>query len=94
MFKMLIKILLFPVMVLLALCEAICAAVAHVSGIITHLIAGTFILAAILSCGFGLESWSVAVRMIIAGVIFLVLPMIGTILSAGFAFVNAWIRTM
>ena len=32
MFRILIKILLFPVMILLALCEAICAAVAHASG--------------------------------------------------------------
>lgn len=94
MLRMIIKILLFPAVILLGLFERLCSAAVGLSGKVFRLIAGVFILTAILSCGFGLEPWSVAVRMIVGGVIFLVIPMIGTILVAGITLLRTFIRTI
>ena len=94
MLRMMIKILLFPVTIVLTLFTWICSVAADISGIVFRLIAGVFILCALLSYGFGLEPWSAVSRMILGGVIFLVIPLIATVLITGISFLNAWIRTI
>lgn len=83
MMRALIKVLLFPIIVILTLIEWICSAASTLTGVVCHVIAGVFILTGILSVGFGLEPWSVARRMILGGVLFLMLPLIATGILAG-----------
>ena len=83
MMRALIKVLLFPIIVILTLIEWICSAASTLTSVVCHVIAGVFILTGILSVGFGLEPWSVARRMILGGVLFLMLPLIATGILAG-----------
>ena len=94
MLRIIIKILLFPAVILLGIFEWLCSAAAGLSGMAFRMIAGVFILTAILSYGFGLEPWSVAMRMTIGGAVFLMIPMVGTILVAGITLLRAFIRTI
>ena len=94
MLRVIIKIILFPIIILLRVLEIVCDAAASLSGVIFRLIGGIFILTAFLSYGFGLEPWSVAVQMIFGGAVFITLPLIGTFLSAGIAFLNTVIHTI
>lgn len=92
MLRTMMKVFLFPVVILLGLIEWMCSTVIGLSSMILRLIAGGFILTAFLSYGFGLEPWSVAVRMIIGGAVFLIIPVIGTILVAGITLFRTIIR--
>ena len=94
MLRTMIKILLFPVTIILALTGWLCSAAADISGILFRLIAGTFILCAFLSYGFGLEPWFVALQMILGGIIFFALPLIAAVLAAAIFFLNTLLRTI
>ena len=94
MLRTMMKILLFPVTGLLWLVECVCSAAVELSGIIFRLVGGVFILFAVLSFGFGLEPWAVALRMILGGIVFLAIPIAGTFLSAGIALLRTYIRTI
>ena len=94
MLRTMMKILLFPVTGLLWLVECVCSAAVGLSGIIFRLVGGVFILFAVLSFGFGLEPWAVALRMILGGIVFLAIPIAGTFLSAGIALLRTYIRTI
>ena len=94
MLRSMIKILLFPVTGLLWLAECVCSAAVGLSGIVFRLVGGAFILFAVLSYGFGLEPWTVAVRMILGGIVFLAIPLGGTVLTAGIALLRTYIRTI
>ena len=94
MLRTMIKILLFPVTGLLWLAECVCSAAVGLSGIVFRLVGGAFILFAVLSYGFGLEPWAVAIKMIIGGIVFLAIPLAGTVLTAGIALLRAYIRTI
>ena len=83
MMRVLIKVLMFPIIIMLTLVEWICNAACTLTGVACRVIAGTFILTSILSVGFGLEPWSVARRMILGGVLFLMLPLIATGILSG-----------
>lgn len=89
-----IKILLFPVTGLLWLAECVCSVAVGLSGILFRVVGGVFILFAILSYGFGLEPWAVAVKMIIGGIVFLAIPIVGTFLTAGIALLRTYILTI
>ena len=89
-----IKILLFPVTSLLWFVESVCSAAVDLSGIVFRLVGGIFILFAILSYGFGLEPWAIAVRMILSGIVFLAIPLVGTVLTVGVALLRIYIRTI
>ena len=94
MLRTMMKIIMFPVTGLLWLAELVCSAVVGLSGIIFRLTGGVFILFAVLSYGFGLEPWAVAVKMIIGGIVFLAIPIAGTFLTAGIALLRTYIRTI
>ena len=94
MLRTMMKIMLFPVTSLLWLAECVCSAAVGLSGIIFRLAGGVFILFAILSYGFGLEPWAVAVKMIIGGIVFLLIPLAGTVLTAGIALLRTYIQTI
>ena len=94
MLRAMFRILMFPVTSLLWLAECVCSAAVGLSGIIFRLIGGAFILFAVLSFGFRLEPWAVAVRMILGGIVFLAIPLAGTILTAGIALLRTYIRTI
>lgn len=94
MLRTMIKILLFPVTGLLWLAECVCSAAVGLSGIVFRLVGGAFILFAVLSYGFGLEPWAVAIKMIIGGIVFLAIPIAGTFLTAGIALLRTYMRTI
>lgn len=94
MLRTMMKILLFPVTSLLWLVECVCSAAVGLAGIIFRLAGGVFILFAVLSFGFGLEPWAVAVRMILGGILFLAIPLAGTVLTAGITLLRTYIRTI
>ena len=92
MMRIMIKVLLFPLIILLGLFECVCSVAVGLSGMVFRLIAGVFILTAFLGYGFGLEPWPIAMRMILGGVIFLVIPMIGAIMVSGITVIKSFIR--
>ena len=92
MLRVIIKILLFPITILLALLGKLCSTAVAISGIAFRLIAGVLFLCAFLGYGFGIETWTGTLRMILGGVIFLAIPMIAAVLIAGIYFLNALLR--
>ena len=94
MLRIMRKILLVPLTSLLWLMECVCSAAIGLSSVIFRLVGGVFILFAVLSFGFGLEPWAVALRMILGGIVFLAIPIAGTFLTAGIALLRTYIRTI
>lgn len=94
MLRTMIKILLFPVTGLLWLAECVCSVAVGLFDIVFRLAGGVFILFAVLSYGFGLEPWAVAIKMIIGGIVFLAIQIAGTFLIAGIALLRTYIRTI
>ena len=92
MLRIIIKIFLFPVTILLSLLGWLCSTAIAMSGIAFRLIAGALFLFAFLGYGFGLETWSGALRMILGGVIFLAIPTIAVMLVEGIYFLKALLR--
>ena len=88
------KTILLPVTILLTTVERICSLVIGISEIFFRLIAGILILTGLLSFGFGLEPWSAAVHIILGGVVFLVIPFVAVLLTAGISALNMLIRTI
>ena len=94
MLRMILKVILFPVLILLTLFEWLCSVAVNLSGVFFRLIAGVFILTGILSACFGLEPWSEAVRIIMGGIVFLLLPVIAEIITAGISLLKVVVRTI
>ena len=94
MLRLILKVILFPVLILLTLFEWLCSVAVNLSGVFLRLIAGIFILTGILSAGFGLEPWNEAVRIIMGGAIFLLLPVIAEIITAGISLLKVVVRTI
>lgn len=94
MLRRMIKIILFPVIVLFTFFEYICSVAVGLSSIIFRLIGGVFILFAFMSYGFRLESWTDTMKMILSGIVFLAIPAVGTVLNAGFVLIRTYIQTI
>lgn len=94
MLRMILKGFLFPVLILLTLIECICSVAVNLSEVIFRLFAGILILTGILSAGFGLEPWNEAVRIIMGGVVFLLLPMAAEIIVTGISLLKVIVRTI
>ena len=88
-----LKIMFLPVMAALAVIRLFVEFLAGISAVIFRVIAGIFLLTALLSYGFGLENSGECLKMILAGFLFYLLPSTVEIVIAGFISLEEWIRS-
>lgn len=91
--RLILKILFLPVMVVLAVMRLFVEFLSGISAVIFRVIAGIFLLTALLSYGFGLESSGECLKMVLAGFLFYLLPCAVEIVIAGIVFLEEWIRS-
>ena len=91
--RIVLKTILLPVMISLALTRLFAEFLAGISAVIFRVIAGIFLLAALLSYGLGLESSGECLQMVLAGFLFYLLPCTVEIVIAGIIFLEEWIRS-
>ncbi|MGN0356030.1 MAG: hypothetical protein ACI4EI_13290 [Muricoprocola sp.] len=87
-----IRFILLPVMISLALTRLFAEFLAGISAVIFRVIAGVFLLTALLSYGLGLEGSAECLRMVLAGFLFYLLPCMIEIVIAVIIFLEEWIR--
>lgn len=88
-----LKIMLLPVMIALAVIRMFAEFLAGISAVIFRVIAGIFLLTAFLSYGFGLEGSAECLRMVLVGFLFYLLPCTIEIVIAGITLLEEWIRS-
>ena len=76
------KVLAFPVMLVLTVIKWLFVFLISFSSIIFYLLAGLFLLVAVLSLIFGVETWPEALREILVGFIVFMVPIIGQGITA------------
>lgn len=76
------KVLAFPVMLVLTVIQWLFVFLISFSSIIFYLLAGLFLLVAVLSLIFGVETWPEALREILVGFIVFMVPIIGQGITA------------
>ena len=91
--RFILKITLFPVMFALEVIRLFMEFLAGISAVIFRVIAGIFLLTALLSYGFGLESSGECLKMVLAGFLFYLLPSTVEIVIAGIIFLEEGIRS-
>ena len=91
--RFILKITLLPVMFALEVIRLFMEFLAGISAVIFRVIAGIFLLTALLSYGFGLESSGECLKMVLAGFLFYLLPSMVEIVIAGIIFLEEWIRS-
>ena len=91
--RFILKITLLPVMFVLEVIRLFMEFLAGISAVIVRVIAGIFLLTALLSYGFGLESSGECLKMVLAGFLFYLLPSTAEIVIAGIIFLEEWIRS-
>ena len=91
--RFILKITLLPVMFVLEVIRLFMEFLAGISAVIFRVIAGIFLLTALLSYGFGLESSGDCLKMVLAGFLFYLLPSTVEIVIAGIIFLEEWIRS-
>ena len=91
--RFILKITLLPVMFVLEVIRLFMEFLAGISAVIFRGIAGIFLLTALLSYGFGLESSGECLKMVLAGFLFYLLPSTVEIVIAGIIFLEEWIRS-
>ena len=91
--RLIMKILFLPVMAALEVIRLFAEFLAGISAVILRVIAGIFLLTALLSYGFGLESSEECLKMVLAGFLFYLLPCTVEIVIAGIVFLEEWIRS-
>lgn len=79
------KVLAFPVMLIVMLIQWMFTFLVGLSSVILNLLAGLFLLIAVLSLIFGLSTWTEALRPALAGFIVFLIPIIGQGITAGIA---------
>ena len=89
--RFILKIILLPVVIALALTRLFAEFLAGISAVIFRVIAGIFLLTAFLSYGFGLEGSAECLRMVLAGFLFNLLPCTIEIVIAGIILLEDWI---
>ena len=90
--RLILKIMFLPVMAALAVIRLFVEFLSGISAVIFRVIAGIFLLTALLSYGFGLESSGECLKMVLAGFLFYLLPCTVEIVIAGIVFLEEWIR--
>ena len=91
--RFILKITLLPVMFVLEVIRLFMEFLAGISAVIFRVIAGIFLLTALLSYVFGLESSGECLKMVLAGFLFYLLPSTAEIVIAGIIFLEEWIRS-
>ena len=89
-----LKIMFLPVMFALKIIRLFVEFLAGISAVIFRVIAGIFLLTALLSYGFGLENSGECLKMILAGFLFYLLPCTVEIVIAGIVFLEEWICSL
>lgn len=84
--KIIGKILAFPVMLIVTVIQWAVAFLVSFSSVILYLLAGLFLLVAVLSLIFGVSTWTEALRPALAGLIVFLIPIIGQSITAVIAF--------
>lgn len=90
--KVIAKILLFPVVVALTVIQWVGIFLNSISGVILGILAFIFALTGISSLAFGLVSGPEAIKMIAAGFVIFMVPVIGEWLTTMIAAANAGLR--
>ena len=80
--KIIGKILAFPVMLIVTVIQWLLTFLVSFSSVILYLLAGLFLLVAVLSLIFGISTWSEALRPALAGFIVFLIPVIGQGITA------------
>lgn len=91
--RLILKIMFLPVMAALAVIRLFVEFVSGISAVIFRVIAGIFLLTALLSYGLGLENSGECLKMVLAGFLFYLLPCTVEIVIAGIVFLEEWIRS-
>ena len=91
--RLILKIMFLPVMATLAVIRLLVEFLSGISAVIFRVLAGIFLLTALLSYGFGLESSGECLKMVLAGFLFYLLPCTVEIVIAGIVFLEEWIRS-
>ena len=92
--RLILKIMFLPVMAALVVIRLVVEYLSEISAVIFRVIAGIFLLTALLSYGFGLESSGECLKMVVAGFLFYLLPCTVEIVIAGIVFLEEWIRSL
>ena len=92
--RLILKIMFLPVMAALVVIRLFVDFLSGISAVIFRVIAGIFLLTALLSYGFGLESSGECLKMVLAGFLFYLLPCTVEIVIAGIVFLEDWIRSL
>jgi len=82
MLKIIGKILAFPVMLIVTVIQWAFVFLVSFSSVILYLLAGLFLLVAVLSLIFGVSTWTEALRPALAGFIVFLIPIIGQGITA------------
>ena len=91
--RLTLKIMFLPVMAALVVIRLFVEFLSGISAVIFRVIAGIFLLTALLSYGLGLESSGDCLKMVLAGFLFYLLPSTAEIVIAGIIFLEEWIRS-
>ena len=92
--RLTLKIMFLPVMAALVVIRLFVEFLAGISAVIFRVIAGIFLLTALLSYGFGLESSGECLQMVLAGFLFYLLLCTVEIVIAGIVFLEEWICSL
>ena len=91
--RLILKIMFLPVMATLAVIRLLVEFLSGISAVIFRVIAGIFLLTALLSYGFGLESSGECLQMVLAGFLFYLLPCTVEMVIAGIVLIEECIRS-
>ena len=91
--RLTLKIMFLPVMAALVVIRLFVEFLSGISAVIFRVIAGIFLLTALLSYGLGLESSGECLKMVLAGFLFYLLPSTAEIVIAEIIFLEEWIRS-
>ena len=91
--RLTLKIMFLPVMAALVVIRLSVEFLSGISAVIFRVIAGIFLLTALLSYGFGLESSGECLKIVLAGFLFYLLPCTVEMVIAGIVLIEECIRS-
>ena len=91
--RLILKIMFLPVMAALVVIRLFVEYLSEISAVIFRVIAGIFLLTALLSYGFGLESSGECLQMVLTGFLFYLLPCTVEMVIAGIVLLEECIRS-